>query len=74
MGTDKMTTRHLPSDYAMFTKYLVELKTLMSVSTDITPTERYLMQRESRRVETVLNHIEHEIKHPRTDWGGHTGY
>ena len=66
--------RHLPSDYAMFVKYMIELKTLISVGTNITPTERYLMQREARRVEAVIGYIEQEIKQPRSDWGGETGY
>ena len=74
MGTNTMTTRHLPSDYAMFTKYLVELSRLMTTDTTLTDLERQMMQREKRRVEATLDLIENKIKHPEPDWGGETGY
>ena len=69
-----MTTRHLPSDYAMFVKYLTELSRLMTTDTTLTDLERQMMQREKRRVEATLDMIEHNIKHPEPEWGGETGY
>lgn len=66
--------RNLPTDYAMFTKYMVELTRLITIETNLTSMERDMMHREKQKVEGVLRYIEIEMKQPRSDWGGETGY
>jgi uncharacterized protein YukE len=66
--------RNLPTDYAMFTKYMVELSRLMTLETNLTSMERDMMHREKQKVEDLLRYIESEMKQPRSDWGGETGY